>query len=239
MCTYCGCFLSKTKTSEIQTVRSHHEPQSISTLRLQFTMHFAVPCYDAKVVLFSFVSVGVKPCETNGKAKRKKHQRCSWQLNCLQEKKKLLQNKLWKREQYQSRPDLFSNHLQRLYLFFGLHDVHMCFCFLFVRNVSSWIHHPLPSRHWGKCPPSTFQPITQNKIFLNPHSPRNPSELQTCVSLKTSLWSWSIPTKNASFISVFMIPCKCQNKISCLSAFRNRFKAQGATHTFLAVLATP
>ena len=86
MCTYCGCFL-KTKTSEIQTVRSHHEPQSISTLRLQFTMHFAVPCYDAKVVLFSFVSVGVKPCETNGKAKRKKHQRCSWQLNCLQEKK--------------------------------------------------------------------------------------------------------------------------------------------------------
>lgn len=62
----------------------------------------------------------------------------------------------------------------------------------------------------------------------------HPETLQTCVSLKTSLWSWSIPTKNASFISFFMIPCKCQNKISFLSAFRNRFKAQGATHTFLA-----
>lgn len=137
MCTYCGCFLSKTKTSEIQTVRSHHEPQSISTLRLQFTMHFAVPCYDAKVVLFSFVSVGVKPCETNGKAKRKKHQRCSWQLNCLQEKKKLLQNKLWKREQYQSRPDLLSNHLQRLYLFLAS----MMFTCVFVFCLFATYHH--------------------------------------------------------------------------------------------------
>lgn len=231
MCTYCGCFLSKTKTSEIQTVRSHHEPQSISTLRLQFTMHFAVPCYDAKVVLFSFVSVGVKPCETNGKAKRKKHQRCSWQLNCLQEKKKLLQNKLWKREQYQSRPDLLSNHLQRLYLFLAS----MMFTCVFVFCLFATYHHEsITPCHRGirenaHRPPSS--PSLRTRFFW---TLTHPETLQTCVSLKTSLWSWSIPTKNASFISFFMIPCKCQNKISCLSAFRNRFKAQGATHTFLA-----
>lgn len=137
MCTYCGCFLSKTKTSEIQTVRSHHEPQSISTLRLQFTMHFAVPCYDAKVVLFSFVSVGVKPCETNGKAKMKKHQRCSWQLNCLQEKKKTITKQTLKKGTIPIKTRLASKSSPEAVLVFGLY-VHMVFgCFLFVRNVSS------------------------------------------------------------------------------------------------------
>lgn len=178
--------------------------------------------------LFPLVWNHVKP---TAKQKWKNTRGAAGSWTVFRRKKKLLQNKLWKREQYQSRPDLLPNHLQRLYLFLASM---FTWCLDVFCLFATYHHESITPCHRGirenaHRPPSS--PSLRTRFFW---TLTHPETLQTCVSLKTSLWSWSIPTKNASFISFFMIPCKCQNKISFLSAFRNRFKAQGATHTFLA-----
>ena len=85
----------------------------------------------------SFVSVGVKPCETGAKQKGKKHQRCSWQLPVFRRKKTITKQTL-KKGTIPIKTRLASKSSPEAVLVFGLHDVHMVFgCFLVVRNVSS------------------------------------------------------------------------------------------------------
>ena len=99
------------------------------------------------------------------------------------------------------------------------------FCALLATCCMIWtIHHPF-SCHRGigehaHRPPSS--PSLRTRFFA-PSLTQKPFR-PVCVSLKTSLWSWSIRTRYASIISFFMIPANVRRKYLMTFGFREEIQ---------------